>query len=404
MNSSKRRSHWLTSEALRVGVLPFLSGVSAEDQRLVSIVSQGVAAALKQFRRFEVVSPEALGASSNSNEAVQSRGLDYVVEGAVASEGKRVQISVRLIDLGECARTVWSERVVIPISRLPQWRALVATRIMTGMDPVTSFFDGRPRQRSRNGATGLLLIAIPMMSSLERRKYEEAGRLIERALELEPDNAMAAAWAAFWQVVYFGQGWTQNLVKASAIAQVRARRAITLKPDDAETLAICGHVSSFLGRDYDAALDYFDRAQRLDPGLEFPWLWSALTYSYVGKPGLALERLKRYRTLAPTTPEHPWSQNISSIAYLFAGSYEKTVELARPMLDVVPGFVNAYKPLIASLGHLGRAEEAKPYVDKLRALEPNFTVERFGQVYPIKYDSDREHYMKGLRLAGVPER
>ena len=39
-----------------------------------------------------------------------------------------------------------------------------------------------------------------------------------------------------------------------------------------------------------------------------------------------------------------------------------------------------------------------------RALEPNFTVERFAKVYPIKHDSDREHYMKGLRLAGVPER
>jgi hypothetical protein len=28
------------------------------------------------------------------------------------------------------------------------------------------------------------------MSSMERRKYEEAGRLIDRALEIEPDNAM----------------------------------------------------------------------------------------------------------------------------------------------------------------------------------------------------------------------
>jgi hypothetical protein len=65
---------------------------------------------------------------------------------------------------------------------------------------------------------------------------------------------------------------------------------------------------------------------------------------------------------------------------------------------------HGYKPLIASLGHLERAEEAKPYVDKLLALEPNFTVERFAKVYPIKYESDREHYMNGLRLAGVPER
>ena len=74
------------------------------------------------------------------------------------------------------------------------------------------------------------------------------------------------------------------------------------------------------------------------------------------------------------------------------------------MTKVAPNFVNGYKPLIASLGHLGRVEEAKPYVDKLLALEPNFSLERFAKVYPIKYESDREHYVRGLRLAGIPER
>ena len=37
------------------------------------------------------------------------------------------------------------------------------------------------------------------------------------------------------------------------------------------------------------------------------------------------------------------------------------------------------------------------------SLEPNFTIERFAQVYPFKKEIDREHYMEGLRLAGVPE-
>jgi hypothetical protein len=65
--------------------------------------------------------------------------------------------------------------------------------------------------------------------------------------------------------------------------------------------------------------------------------------------------------------------------------------------------VNGYKPLIAALGHLGRREEAKLHVDKLLSLEPTFTIQRFGQVYPFKFASDRDHYMMGLRLAGVPE-
>jgi hypothetical protein len=52
---------------------------------------------------------------------------------------------------------------------------------------------------------------------------------------------------------------------------------------------------------------------------------------------------------------------------------------------------------------LGRRDEAAPYIAKLLALEPNFTVSKFGKVYPFKHASDRERYMKGLVLTGVPE-
>ena len=41
-------------------------------------------------------------------------------------------------------------------------------------------------------------------------------------------------------------------------------------------------------------------------------------------------------------------------------------------------------------------------MNKLLRLEPGFTVEKFGEVYPIKKAADRKRYMEGLRLAGVP--
>jgi TolB-like protein len=267
---SARRLSSPRQSGLRVGVLPFLS---SEDEDLAFDVSQGIAAELKQFRWFDVVPPWAGQAASHMGEPMSlPKALDYVVDGAIYREGKRAQVNLRLLDLGDCARSVWSERLILPVAKLSAgWSKMVAKRIIAGMDPVTSFFDGRPKQRKRAGAAGLLLTAIPLMFRLERRKYEEAGRLIERAIELEPDNAMAVAWSAFWQVIYFGQGWTQNLMKASAIAQTRARRAIELSPDDAEILTICGHVSSFLGKEYDLALHYFDRAQRINPNLEPAW-------------------------------------------------------------------------------------------------------------------------------------
>jgi tetratricopeptide (TPR) repeat protein len=406
--SSKHRPAALWRRKLRVGVLPFLITDESRDGELARTAAECVGMALREFQCIEVVSEELdlhhSGGRCAPLEATQSDLVEYIVEGAVSGDGSLAQLSIRLLDLGDGVRTLFSKRFEVHESKLARWGKRVATQIIAGIDPVTSFCGGCPQRRRRHGANELLLTAIPLMSSLERRKFEDAGRLIDRALDFEPDNAMAAAWAAFWQVLYFGQGWTQNFSKASAIAEVSARKAILLNPMDAQILAICGHVSSFLGKDYDAALYYFDRAQRLDPALEFSWLWSALTHCYAGKPGIALERLRQYQALTSIGPSHAWVTNIYSVANLFAGNYDKVVASGIRGVKITPTFVNAYKPLIASLGHLGRIEEAKPYVDKLLALEPNFSLERFAKVYPIKYDSDREHYVKGLRLAGIPER
>jgi len=189
-----------------------------------------------------------------------------------------------------------------------------------------------------------------------------------------------------------------------ALAQDYAVKAIKLDPDNAEALGIFAHVCSFLTKDFDSALHYFDRALRLNPNLAFIWALSAPTHCYVGEPETALEHLQRYRDLAPFDPYCSWFEYFYTMAYTFKGDYEQAVIVGRRAVKVSPNFVNGYKPLIASLGHLGRLEEARPYVKKLLALEPNLTVERFGQVYPFKYDADRAHYMKGLSLAGVPER
>ncbi len=93
----------------------------------------------------------------------------------------------------------------------------------------------------------------------------------------------------------------------------------------------------------------------------------------------------------------------SSIWIAIKGDYEKAVSVGRRAVKANPEFSNAYKPLIAALGHLGRREQAAPYVEKLLSLEPNFTVAHFGKTYPFRKAKDRERYMKGLLLAGVPE-
>ncbi|HML12186.1 MAG TPA: tetratricopeptide repeat protein, partial [Xanthobacteraceae bacterium] len=278
------------------------------------------------------------------------------------------------------------------------------TRIVGRIDPIILFIEGQPNRREHYGATGLLLLAIPLIFSMERKKYEEAGRLIGRALEIEPDNAMVAAWAAHWHLFYVGQGWSQNVERSFETTQNFALRAIKLDPNNAEALGIYAHICSIVDRDFDSALYYFDRSLRLNPSLAFIWALSAATYSYIGQPEVALRRLERYGELAPLDPYSSWFEHLYTIAYTFKGDYERAVIVGRRCTKATPDFVAGYKPLVAALGHLGRRDEARLYVEKLLNLEPKFTVEHFGRVYPFKREQDRARYMEGLRLAGVPER
>jgi tetratricopeptide (TPR) repeat protein len=329
--------------------------------------------------------------------------LNYAVDGTVSGNGKQVHIEVRLMELADHARPVWRECFDLRVGELHRLNELVTTRIVGRIDPVILFIEGQPNRREHYGATGLLLLAIPLIFSMERKKYEEAGRLIGRALEIEPDNAMVAAWAAHWHLFYAGQGWSQNVERTQQITQDFALKAIKLDPNNAEALGIYAHICSILDKDFDAALYYFNRSLRLNPSLAFIWALSAATYSYIGKPEISLQRLERYGELAPLDPHYSWFEHLYTIAYTFKGDYERAVIVGRRCTKETPDFVAGYKPLVASLGHLGRRDEARPYVEKLLSLDAKFSVQQFGTTYPFKREEDRQRYMEGLRLAGVPE-
>ena len=71
-----------------------------------------------------------------------------------------------------------------------------------------------------------MLLALPLLYSMEREKFDRAGVLIYRAMEIDPKNAVAPAWAAFWHITRVGQGWTQDNAGALATAdRIRARLA-----------------------------------------------------------------------------------------------------------------------------------------------------------------------------------
>jgi DNA-binding SARP family transcriptional activator len=392
---------------LRVGVLSFDSNGPENDQDLALSLSHEVATALARFRWFDVISPVAMMqrplATLLSKDAFERQHLDYAVDGTVARTGPNYHISVQLLDLARCTRPVWSDRFELAVRELHRLNELVTGRIVGSIDPVILFIEGRPKRRERYGATGLLFLAIPLIYSMERQKFQQAGQLIQRALGIEPDNSMAVTLLAYWHLWHVGQGWTTDSARTLSTVETLCLRAMELDPENSEAMGIYGHTLAWK-KEFDRAVQVFDRSLRVNPNLPYVWALSAATYSYIGQPAEALRRLNRYRDLAPFDPYFRFFEIFYETAYIFKRDYERAIVVGRRVVKAVPEFINAYKPVIASLGHLGRRKEAAPYVQKLLSLEPDFTIAKFGKAYPFKLVEDRDNYCKGLRLAGIPKR
>ena len=94
---------------------------------------------------------------------------------------------------------------------------------------------------------------------------------------------------------------------------------------------------------------------------------------------------------------------------LTARRYEEAVKAARKSLELRPRRLGQrpvdHRPnlfLASALGHLGRIDEAKIALSESLSVEPDYRVTT-EIVRPHKNPSDTDHFIEGLRKAGLPE-
>jgi DNA-binding SARP family transcriptional activator len=396
---------------LRVAVLPFNALGSRIEEHLPLAVAQDTASALSRFRWFDVIAPVLLqkpdmAGAADALQVLQGLDVDYAITGLIAGAPDRVRIGVTLHELAGHAKPVWHEDFSVQREEIPNVREHVTGPLVARIDPVILFVEGQratTEAHRLSEATNLLLRAIPMIYSMRHDNYDNAGKLLQRAFELDPNDAMIAAWKAYWHVFHVGQGWSNDAERSYQDAETLCVRAMRLDPNNAEALGIYAHMRSFLHKDFETAQYYFERSLLLNPNLAFIWALSAPTQCYIGNPDGALQRLERYRALAPFDPYFSLFETLFTMAYTFKGAYSHAIECGRRSVAANPDFTGGYKPLIAALGHLGMQTEAAHYVAELCKRDPQFSIASFIATYPIRRDEDRDRYVAGLRLAGVPE-
>jgi DNA-binding SARP family transcriptional activator/TolB-like protein len=400
-----------TRGGAHVGVMPLqLVGTTEEEAHLAPGLAEEITTALARFRWIFVVASNSLvrfAAETRDETAIRRAfGLDFLVDGTIQRVRSRLRITVRLLDLRAGNQVVWARRFDRQSNDLLSLQDEIAAEVVAQIDPEILLIEAK-RSSSRPpvdaNAYDLMLRAIPLIGRMERGPYMMAGQYLSHAIEREPEYAAAHAWYAYWHIFLVGQGWADDPDAMMREAGDLAERAIVLDPFDARGLTIAGHVRAFLHRRLREALALHERALSLNPNLAMAWALSAITYAYMGEPEEAEHRNNRYKRLSPLDPHAFIFDGFFTVIHLLKHDYESAVAAGRAVTQMNPSLSAGFKPYLAALGHLGRAQEAATVLRRLLTIEPDFTIERFVASSPLERESDRDHYAEGLRLAGVPE-
>lgn len=248
-----------------------------------------------------------------------------------------------------------------------------------------------------------VLRAIPLIFRTTVESFAEADQLLLQAQEADPHDSMVYAWRSFWYSIDIGQSWARDLDAAKAELEFLVRRSIELDPKNAFALSVAGHIAAYVNHDYEHALGLFERSLRLNPNSAYALDSNAVTLCYAGRADEALRLLEGARPLWQQHPDPYYFQTSVCIALLLAGRPEEAAEVGRTTVRENPNFQAAYRPLVASLGLLGRVEEADGYLASLRRLHPDFSLGWFRASYPPLRGEAGDQYIEGLRRAGVPK-
>jgi DNA-binding SARP family transcriptional activator/TolB-like protein len=395
----------------KVGVLPLqLVGTTEAEAHLSSGLADEITSALARFRWMFLVSSSSLAryATQTRDETAIRRafGIDFLLDGTIQRIGTRLRIALRLLDLRAGNQVVWSRRFDRDSDDLLTLQDEIAAEVVAQIDPEILLIEAqritaRPPQDPT--AYDLVLRSIPLLNRMEQAPFIEAGALLRQAIALEPDYAAAYAWYAYWHVFLVGQGWAPDPQQAMTDAGRAVDRAIALDPQDAKALTIAGHVRAYLHHRLREAVALHERALSLNPNLAMAWALSGYTFAYLGELDEAERRLIRYKKLSPFDPHAVMFDTGLGIVALLKGDYEQTVAIGRAVSEMSPGFSTACKPYLAALGLLGLHDEAEQVRKRLLAIEPHFSISRFLGNTPFEHPEKLADWVRGLRIAGIPE-
>jgi TolB-like protein len=364
-----------------VAVLPFsnLSGDTEHDYFTDGMVDD-IITGLSRINWLFVIARSSTftykGRTVDAKHVGRELGVRYVLEGSVRKVLDRVRVTGQLIDASTGAH-VWAERYDRRSEDIFALQDEIALSAVGAIAPSLRRAEVNRVKRKRPDsldAYDLVLRAQPDVDSGMPAQVTRALALLERALALETDYALAHGNAAMCHHCLFLRAGLQEVNRAASIRH--ARSAIIHGQDDALALTWAGFSIGMDGHDRAAAFTALEAALAISPSSALTYILGSVILGWGGEAERAIEWSERGVRLSPFDSWAWAAFDAQAMGHFHRGRYEEAARAAYRSVQANPAHSITYVQLAAALAKLGRLEEASAAAARVLELHPTFRYSR----------------------------
>jgi adenylate cyclase len=389
-----------------IAVLPFTNmGGDVEQDYFADGIVEDIITGLARIKWLFVIARNSSfaykGRSVDVKQAGRELGVRYILEGSVRKASSRVRVSGQLVE-ADTGRHVWADRYDRTLDDVFALQDELTMSVVAAVEPSVRQAEIERVKRKRPDsfdAYDLVLRAIPDVYPAMPEGAAKALPLLERALSMEPDYALAHGFASWAHEIVFARGGGREENRLGTIRHAHA--AIAHGRDDAVALSLGGFGLGMVAHDRQAARQAFEAALALSPSCALTYMFGGVVMVLAGNPDRGIEWGERALRLSPFDPMSyvPWFS--ITLGHFQRGEYEAAAEAAQKVFQANPYWSSAHLLLAATHAKLGRHDAAKSAAARVLELEPDFTISGWCAAFDV-HPSLAEPFSEALIAAGLP--
>jgi adenylate cyclase len=413
LNESSVQSVTIEIGKPSIAVLPFNNMSGDEEQEYFSDgITEDMITELSRFHDLFVIARHSSFAFKNQALDIvdigNKLGVQYLVEGSVRKSSSRVRITAQLIEVAT-GNHIWADRYdreLEDIFSVQDEVVRTITSTLVGRVGLTHRDRAQHKLPSNMDAYDWFVQGRELYNTTTPEDNIRACSMFEKATTLDPKFATAYAllaqthlrdWVTFWEKLpetSYQRAWDN------------ARKSVELDDTDSVTHSSLGYTYLFKSN-HNQAFYHLNKALELNPGDINALIFISRCEVLPGNPERAIERINEAKRYNPFG-KYNWSL---VPAYYAMQRYDEA-KLAMNAIQNPAGMMLIW--MAAVYAQAGDIMEARKLAAKFVAMVeqklgaigvalPQSWLGFVGERWPFKHSEDREHFLGGLRKAGLAE-